>query len=352
MICRSSKVAKLAGVSSSTVSRVINNHPRVAPETADSVRKAMNKLGYTPSERRPGPKPASRSATGVTTVAFLVLGTTRGGSTPAFEELLRGVSAGASRNDLNLIFSHMPDPDRVPGRLLEQRVDGLLLHGAPPGMHVRDRLRRMPTVWLMGNRSRPEWGDQVLPDGFAIGELAAKYLVGSGHQHVAFLNLDQSHWSLRMYGHAFAAAATTLKEDAVVTKLESVRQSSGDYWRDYSVESVDQLVERYLELPNRPTGIFVAEDRQVAMIQPALQKRGVEVGPGAVEIVSCNNEQPYLVGLMPRPAVIDIRVDSIGQRGVEQLLWRLGHLDVMERIVSTIEPTLLAAPGVIVQAVG
>src|SRR6186997_1361332 len=108
-----SKVAKLAGVSSSTVSRVINNHPRVAPETADNVRKAMSKLGYAPSDRRPGPKPASRAATGVTTVAFLVLGTSRGGTTPAFEELLRGVSAGASRNNINLVFSHMPDPDRL-----------------------------------------------------------------------------------------------------------------------------------------------------------------------------------------------------------------------------------------------
>ena len=42
------KVAKLAGVSSSTVSRVINNHPRVAPETAQNVRKAMQELNYTP----------------------------------------------------------------------------------------------------------------------------------------------------------------------------------------------------------------------------------------------------------------------------------------------------------------
>jgi len=341
-----SKVAKLAGVSSSTVSRVINNHPRVAPETAENVRKAMNKLGYAPSDRRPGPKPASRAATGITTVAFLVLGTSRGGTTPAFEELLRGVSAGASRNEVNLVFSHMPDPDRLPNRLLEQRVDGLLLHGAVPGPHVQDRLRRMPTVWLMGNRSRPDWGDQVLPDGFAIGELAAKYLIGRGHQHVAFLNLDQAHWSLRMYGHAFAAAAATLNESVVVSRLESPRQSAGDYWRDYSVESVEQLVERFLQLPTRPTGIFVAEDRQVAMIQPALQKRGVELGAGGVEVVSCNNEQPYLVGLMPRPAVIDIRVDSIGQRGVEQLLWRLGHSDVMERIVSTIEPTILPPPPV------
>ena len=72
-----SKVAKLAGVSSSTVSRVINNHPRVAPETAQSVREAMQTLGYTPSETRPGPKPQSRIRRGTQEIAFFVLGTSR-----------------------------------------------------------------------------------------------------------------------------------------------------------------------------------------------------------------------------------------------------------------------------------
>src|SRR5947208_10868006 len=105
------EVAKLAGVSSSTVSRVMNNHPRVAPEKAQAVRKAMETLNYTPSERRPGPKPSFRSRLGAASVAFLVLGAGRNRATPAFEDLLRGVSAGASRHDLNLIFSHVNEPD-------------------------------------------------------------------------------------------------------------------------------------------------------------------------------------------------------------------------------------------------
>src|SRR5688572_15597772 len=105
-----SKVAKLAGVSSSTVSRVINNHPRVAPDTALSVRRAMQELGYTPSETRPGPKPQSRSRKESPEIAFLVLGTSRSRATPAFQDLLRGVSMAATSNDLNLIFHHVSDP--------------------------------------------------------------------------------------------------------------------------------------------------------------------------------------------------------------------------------------------------
>jgi len=338
-----SKVAKLAGVSSSTVSRVINNHPRVAPDTAQSVRRAMQTLGYTPSDRRPGPKPASRARSGVADIAFLVLGTSRNRATPAFQDLLRGVSMAASRHELNLIFHHVPDPNRLPSRVLDQRIDGMLLHGATPGDETRERLRRIPTVWLMGNLRRPDWGDQVLPDAYEIGELAARYLAGRGHTKLAFLNLDAGHWSLRMYGHAFASAAQDL--GAHVERVEQPSDSSAGYWHDYSPESVDALVQQYLAISPRPTGVFVADDIQVAILQPALQKAGIDVGRD-VDIISCNNEQPYLVGLQPRPAEIDIRVESIGRRGVDQLLWRLEHADVPERIITTIEPLVITADEV------
>jgi DNA-binding LacI/PurR family transcriptional regulator len=343
-----SKVAKLAGVSSSTVSRVINNHPRVAPKTAQSVRAAMQNLGYTPSDRRPGPKPSQHARRSAPASAFLVLGTSRTRATPAFQDLLRGVSMGASRHELNLNFHHVADPDHPPLRAIEQGIDGILLHGAAPQGEARERLRHLPTVWLMGNARRPDWGDQVLPDAYQIGELAAKYLMDRGHQRLAFFNLEAGHWSLRVYGHAFASTA----QDAGVhvDRLEQASVSSTEYWHDYSVDAVDSLVKKFLALSPRPTGIFVADDMQVAMLQPALQKHGVQLGQDAqgrrVDIISCNNEQPYLVGLQPRPAVVDIRVESIGRRGVEQLLWRLDHPEVTERIITAIEPVVIVPENV------
>jgi LacI family transcriptional regulator len=336
-------VAKLAGVSNSTVSRVMNNHPRVAPETAQAVKKAMAQLGYKPSERRPGPKPATRSRAGGATIAFLVFGTQRSRATPAFEELLHGVSQGASEFDLNLVFTHVPDTEHLPTRVLDQKVDGVLMHGAMPSPEIRQRLLKIPTVWLMGNRRRPEWGDQVMPDGYEIGELAARYLISRGHRHLAFLDLDANHWPFRIYGHAFGAGA--MEAGATVQMIEQRREPSPDYWRTHSAESVEALVRRYAQLDPRPTGVFVADDMQVAMIQPEMQKQGVEIGPGKVELISCNNEKPYLIGLTPRPAVIDIRAGSIGKRGVEQLVWRLDRGGMPERIITAIEPYVVTHEG-------
>ena len=58
-------------------------------------------------------------------------------------------------------------------------------------------------------------------------------------------------------------------------------------------------------------------------------------------LVSCNNELPYLDRLNPPPATLDIRAESIGRRSVEQLLWRLGHSTVPERIRKLVEPSLI-----------
>jgi LacI family transcriptional regulator len=338
------RVAKLAGVSSSTVSRVINNSPRVAPETVESVRRAMQELNYTPSDRRPGPKPSSHTRSSTATIAFLVIGANRNRATPAFEDLLHGLSLASSQHDLNLVFNHVPDPEQLIARVQSQKIDGLLLHGSAPTHAVREKLGRIPTVWVMGNRRRPDWGDQVMPDGYEVGELAAKYLASRGHRNLAFLNLDSGHWLIRMYGHAFSV--TGAEAGCQVHLLEQPRKSPANYWQEHSPEAVEQLVQRYLDLRDRPTGIFVADDMQVAMIRPALQRRGVTIGKGNVEVISCNNEKPYLVGLDPRPAEIDIRVESIGKRAIDQLIWRLDHPGVTERIVTTIEPYVVSPDGV------
>jgi DNA-binding LacI/PurR family transcriptional regulator len=338
------QVARLAGVSSSTVSRVINNHPRVAAETIKAVRAAMDKLKYTPSDNRPGPKPGQRNAANVTTIGFLVLGTSEDRATPAFESLMRGVAAGATQMDLKLAFHHINDPSNIPPSALDPAIGGLLLHGMLPPPETREKLRRFPTVWMMGNRRRPDWGDQVMPDAYDIGDKAATYMLGRGHRTFAYLNLDHGHWPFRVASLSFSARVV----DAGGT-CDLIERSRSDaeraYWPQFAVNAAEELVQQYLKLDPRPTGVFVADDMQVAIIQPALQRAGVQIGPGKVEIISCNNEKAYLLGLSPKPAEIDIRVDAIGMRGVERLLWRINNRSVSERIATALEPLVIDHDG-------
>src|SRR5690606_35207072 len=100
-------------------------------------------------------------------VAFFVFGPTESRPTPAFEQLLRGVSQNANDNQIELLFCHLSTPDQLPKRFTHEHFDGLLLHGLPPADdQLLATLKKLPTVWLMGNRRRPTWGDHVMPDAY------------------------------------------------------------------------------------------------------------------------------------------------------------------------------------------
>jgi LacI family transcriptional regulator len=339
------QVAQLAGVSTSTVSRVVNAHPAVAADTAASVRQAMLALSFTPAKRRRlNGRDGRAGGTNhrATAIAFLVFGTAGSKAAPAFERLLHGVSTAANDNDLDLMFSSVSDPAHLPARSLGREIGGILLHGERPAPAVAERLRPLPTVWLMANRQRPQWGDQVMPDNTVIGEIAAKYLLGRGHRRVAYLGAGGGGaWSLGLRAFAFAQVARDAGADV---HAFSAAERTPDYRRSDGLAAVaESLVGQLARVTApAPTGLFVAEDRLVSAIDRALGARGLRVGPGGdVEIISCNNEQPHLIGLHPRPATIDIRPDAIGRRGVEQLLWRMRNPGVPERVRHLVEPALI-----------
>jgi LacI family transcriptional regulator len=337
------EVAQLAGVSTSTVSRVINDRPNVAARTVASVKRVMGELSFSPVRRS---TPSSRGGDGMrtATIAFLVFGTSGSQPAPAFEKLLRGVSGATSQRDLSLIFSFVSDPSQLPPRIINRRVDGILLHGERPSSSVQAKLEPMPTVWLMANRQRPLWGDQVMPDNTAIGELAAKYLLQRGHRHVAYLSSGWGSWSFEIRSLAFCLGIQD--GGGKVELLEATEDRAQDFWsRDGLMLAGDALVDRLAALNPRPTAIFIAEDKLLPVVDAALARRGIRCGPGeGLELISCNNERPHFTGLHTSPATIDIRAESIGRRGVEHLLWRLRHIDVDERIRKMVEPVLVV-PG-------
>lgn len=334
------KVARLAGVSLSTVSRVVNGRSNVAGPTADSVRRAMHDLGMTADSLC-----RARAASRNETVAFLVLGTAGTEPAPAFQQLLSGVHAAAEENDLSLIFSFVSDPTQLPPRLTERKVAGLLVHGNTPAASLKARLRALPTVWLMANRQRPDWGDQVLPDNSAIGEMAAQYLVERGHQRVAYLGAGCGLWGMEIRCRAFARAAA--EGGAQVDVLEFADEQNGDLWGREGLLAGRTLVDRLMQLEERPTGLFVSEDRLLPSIDAALMANGLRTGPGGdVELISCNNERPHVAQLRYPPAEIDIRVESIGRRAVELLVWRLENRQISsERIRAMVEPVLVEPPA-------
>lgn len=334
------EVANLAGVSKSTVSRVINELPGVRLDKANSVRSAMAKMGYEPPAMRRVSRIARRNGIKAEAVAFLVVGRTvdQLQHMPVFPSLLYGLERALAEFGLSLLFGSTSQDGTLPAALVDRRVDGLLVQGKWDNLPatVRARLKQIPTVWIMREHSDDQGDfDHVFYNNAAVGKIAGRYLMARGHRHVAFINTIGSHNACLERQSEFVAF---LRPSGV--EVDSFVGGTAGRESDFSI--YEDVVERLVKAPSRATGLFVPTDSQLPNLYHALELRGLRVGKD-IDVISCDNERQFVSRLSPRPANININLDLVGRRGVSQLLWRIQNPQVQNRITILIEPTLVGA---------
>ena len=321
-------VAEAAGVSAGTVSRVINANPKISAATVRRVISAMDDLGYSPPHptRRRGKSSRAQQGIHNNQVAVVPLGVAEIASTsPVLTKTWQGVHRALDRADLAMVTVSVSDLARPPAILDPKRIDGAILQGQDDEEAMRGAFEQMPTVFVF---SCPEhcaaWSDQVLPDDDAIGELAAEHLLGRDRRHLAFLNPGGRHPTFDRRGEAFVRAAKTAGASVEYFSLDVPGVPGADAHLDSLRARTARLIDQLLAAKPLPQGIFLASDLHAALVQAELLRRGI--APGAdLSLVSCNNEEHILAGLHPRPATIDIRPDLVGDRAVDQLLWRMAN---------------------------
>ena len=198
-------VARAAGTSQKTVSRVVNAEPGVTPETAERVQRAIAELGF---RRNDG---ASLLRRGTSTASLgLVLEDLSG---PFYAAVTAAVERSAREHGhLLLTGSADGDPGRA-ARLVEafanRRVDGLLI---APNL-VGDELLTahlppdVPAV-LLDRPSADGSTDEVLSDNAGGIAAAVDHLVGRGHRRIAYLGDDDRYWTARRRRDGFLDACT------------------------------------------------------------------------------------------------------------------------------------------------
>lgn len=334
------EIARIAGVSKSTVSRVLNDSARVAPEMVKSVRNAMSQLGYSPAIRRPGPKPGNRRGVRTGNLLLLFVGQRISGvhQLPGSPELLRGIDMAVEDHGMKLMLAGIDNDNSVPAALDSREIDGAILFGKPDGVTpaAAIRLENMPAIAVVrGFTSIPFSLDEVGYDNSMVGPIAAQYLIDRGHKRVAFFNNTPGFAPFAVRGRDFAAVASRGGVKVLNVADQDEQWNAGQelkYTRDF--------VDRLLALPQRPTGIFAAADSQAAPLYHVLEVHGIKVGRD-IEIISCDNSLFYLDQLYPRPATIDINLELVGYRAIQQLMWRIATPSVKNRCKLSIEPILV-----------
>jgi LacI family transcriptional regulator len=350
-------VAKAAGVSTATVSRVLNNFPGVRPETVRRVRDAVRDLNFSPlrmrRESNVGTRHTGRRPGRTGNIAVITLGQTRDWlQLPVMASVVGGIRSAVSERGFRLILDELLDPTK-PNRLIDKReIDGAVVFvtaAMPPEVcrETLDKLSQLvPIVWTMGEEVGGYSVDHVTCDNIRIGHIAFEYLRKKNCQEVAFVSLNPSWPFVRLRAQSFLNTAYDAGHPATVYILTDDPMVIDSYGkRVVAATSAEALVSKIAAATPRPSGLFIANDLTTATLTPILIRQKLQPGQ-AVTLVSCDNEESRLAALQPQPASIDIGAEEIGYRAVVRLVSRMRNPDerpIVIRVAARLE-TPIEAP--------
>lgn len=360
-----SNVAKHAGVSAATVSRVLNRVPGVRPETAKLVHDAASTLGYRmmASRRSLRPRPSrmpaaygrpaanGRAVEGgrIGNIGLVLLGGFHFlGLAPVFVDVVAGISAEAKHLSQNLLLEEAATFEQLRRELAGTQMSGVIVVADTLTVDqeaIVQMSRMLPVVWAMGGQVETIRVDHVCPNNMGIGALAHKYLMDQGCGSVAVLNPHPSdipiYWQ-RVQGFAFAALRCGRPAQVLLCDQDrSAIQALGTIGSCGPM--VDQLVEKLLALAPRPQGVFLPSDNVMKLVHDALLARGVQPGRD-ITLIGCNNEEGIIASIDPRPATVALECVEVGRQAVQRLLWRIQNpyarpvlIEVAPRLVPPVE---------------
>ncbi|MCB9078302.1 MAG: LacI family DNA-binding transcriptional regulator [Anaerolineaceae bacterium] len=302
------KIAQLAGVSRSTVSRVVNGHPSVKPEVRRRVQQVIDETGYHPD-------PAARSLAGqrsgiiglVIPRAFQFLFTD-----PYYPRLMQGIAQACNTHNyiLSLFLFHTEEEEKklTPKLLRQQFVDGVILSALPTDDPLIPQLiqNEVPTVMI----GRPA---EALPVSYIdVSNIdgafeAVSYLLGLGANRVAAVNGPQNTMVGldRFQGYLNALASRQIPVDESLM-VESDFSEAGGY------RAMQQI------LPHQPNAVFVASDTMALGALRALREAGLSV-PDDIAIVGFD-DLPLAATADPPLTTVRQPIRRLGVQAVEMLI--------------------------------
>ena len=259
-------VAKRAGVSITTVSRILNTPEKVNNETREKVLTAIDALSYIPKAEARARARQHIGRIGVISPFF---------TAPSFMQRLRGIAETLSPEDYELVVYTVDSTNHLQGYLsslpLTGSLDGLIVLSLPVDDTQVRRLNDhgLPTVLI--EYPHPQLSCVEIDD-VEGGYMATTYLLGKGHCRIAFLgDTDLPEYSIHPVSLRLSGFRRALKEARIQLPETFVRLAP------YSQEQTRQVAKELLNLFDPPTAIFAATDFQALGVLKAARQLGIKV---------------------------------------------------------------------------
>jgi LacI family transcriptional regulator len=312
-----SDVARTAGVSVATVSKVVNGRWGVAQRTVDHVQQVIEQLGYE----------ASLGAQSLRSHRTNVLGILVAEFEPFSTELLKGASTEVKSTEYELLAYTAGARGAMVGweRRSLARLSGTLIDGAilvtPTVVETKEGFH----VVAIDPHTGPTGMPTIDSDNFAGAVLATNYLLSLGHRRIGFIGGRPDLESARLREAGFRSAMA----EAGVTVDETLVRIGG-----YRIETAEGPARELLSRAERPTALFAANDLSAIATMTAAQGLGLTV-PDDLSVIGFDNVPE---SAMASPPLTTIR-QPLQQMGAEALRLLVDLLAGIERETHVRLPT-------------
>jgi len=258
------EVARLAKVSTATVSRTINGSEKVTAETAERVRQAIETLRYYPNTN------ARALGSGRSSLYGLIISDI---TNPFFPELVKSFEDVAVQFGQEVLIANTNyDPHRMEvcvTRMLQRKVDGVAIMTSEMDEHLIDEMssRRIPLVFL--DTGKPQKGISNIAIDYASGiDAAVEHLSILGHTAIGFISGPMDLTSARVRRRAFV---NSMKRKGL--KLDRSLIEEGNHRMDGGHEAMARLLDKAV----RPTAVLTSNDMTAIGAMGAIFERGLKV---------------------------------------------------------------------------
>lgn len=300
-------VAKKAGVSIASVSRVINNSKPVAKETKEKILKVIEETGYKPNAMARGLKKNESGLIGLVTLNM---------QNGTFSDLVKGIENVIEKNSMSLIVANSEGKIEKELKALhifkEQQLDGIIFSGVKFTKKHKDYFDRYQVPTVVVSQNFPGSGlPHLTPDNIKAAQTAVDFLIKNNHRKIGMFHgplYDQSSGKERYLGYQKALKKAELKERSEYVKKVDFTIKSG-------YQKMQELIDEVKELP---TALFAASDRIAIGALDCCVDNGIEV-PEDISIIGFDDIE---LATVVRPKLSTIRVDHVelGRKVVEVLL--------------------------------
>ncbi|MFB2602737.1 LacI family DNA-binding transcriptional regulator [Rhizobium phaseoli] len=298
-------VAKLAGVSTGTVSRVLNDHPSVTDELRARVRRIIDELGYMPD-------PSARSMRSkVSRLVGIVIPDL---TNPFFSELVQSAEQASASHGYNIIVMTSFDDaakeaDRI-GQLTSRKVDGIILVPSND-FHTLKLPKALPIVVV--DRLMPGYSG-IASDHRSGVRLGVEHLLKLGHRRIGFISGPRHSVPANDRLKGYLDAMGQSDDDGQIQASQLIAEAAFDYESGRSAGNY--LLARARS--ERPTAIFASSDQQAIGCMRAAHDLGIPI-PAALSIVGFDGI-PLSSMTTPRLTTVKQPIQRIAAAAVAVLL--------------------------------